>query len=307
MVEDKTAIDKGRYKIPVLLLTFNRLDLVRKQLLALQNIRPDRLYISSDGPRNKKEQKVIEFIRWEIDRLITWECKVYKKYEEQNLGCGRGVSSAISWFFHEEEMGVILEDDCLVSQSFFLFCEELLNKYKNDKKIAGITADFKFIRNELDDAGYGYIDFPLIWGWASWRRVWNQYSYNLEDFDCAKKNINFLAGFNKKAKKYWLTNWQKIKNHKVDTWDYQFSYLILKQQMQFIHPMRNMVKNIGFGDEATHTKNKNDPTSNLENIEISAGPYREYINYKKYNVYLKNEYFIRHNFFVKILKRYDLL
>lgn len=307
MVEDRAAIDKGQYKVPILLLTFNRLELVREQLLNLQNIRPDRLYISSDGPRNKQEQEIIELIRGEIDKLITWNCKVYKKYEEQNLGCGRGVSSAISWFFREEEMGVILEDDCLVSQSFFQFCEELLNKYRNDQKIAGITADFKFIKNELDDTGYGYIDFPLIWGWASWRRVWSQYSYDLDKYDVASKNINFLEGFNKNAKKYWLTNWQKIKDHSVDTWDYQFSYLVLKERLRFIHPMRNMVTNIGFGIEATHTKNRNDPTSNLEKIEISAGPYEEYKNYKKYNIYLKNKYFIKQNILVKILKRFGFI
>jgi hypothetical protein len=287
------------YEVPLLILTFNRPSLVELQLLRLKKIKPRKIYIASDGPRSGRvdDQEKINRCRDSIERIIDWECEVKKKYETKNLGCGVGVSTAISWFFDNEECGIILEDDCQVSNSFFDFCAELLIKYKDDTDVAGISADFKFLKNDLPEGGYGFIDFPQIWGWATWRRVWSSYDFELSTW--SQSDALWLNSFPMSSKRYWIDNFNKIANRAVDTWDYQFAHHVLSNNLRFIHPMRNMVTNVGFGADATHTKSTYDDTANLASYEI-IGPYTLVANYNEYNNYLKYKYFVKKNLIARI-------
>ena len=293
---------KMSYSIPILILTFNRPTLVESQINRLRSIRPDLIFIASDGPRLNRldDANAINECRKIIDREIDWPCTVYKKFEDTNLGCGLGVSSAITWFFDHVEAGIILEDDCMVSNCFFDLCANLLDRHKYDLNIAGIGADFKFLKNNLPENNYGFISFPQIWGWATWRRVWQEYRFNLNEANLS--NTSWLDDFPQASKDYWKENFNKIINNKIDTWDYQFAYLVLSNKMKFIHPMRNMVSNLGFGESATHTRSKYDDTSSLPIYEVN-GPFIENNKYKNYDYFLKNHYFIKKSILKKLLAK----
>ena len=161
-------------KTAVLFLIYKRLDTARRVFEVIRVARPPRLYVASDGPRESKEGEAekVQAVRDYVMSHIDWDCEVKTLFREKNLGCKYAVSGAISWFFENEEMGIILEDDCLPSMSFFWFCEELLDKYKDDERIVNITGcNFQQGRN---NTGYSYYFsiYSHIWGWAGWRSSW---------------------------------------------------------------------------------------------------------------------------------------
>lgn len=290
-------------KAPILLIIFNRPDLLIKQIESLRKIKPKKIYVSCDGPRlnNELDEVKIQECRELISNEVSWECEIFLNYQDVNLGCGACVSQAIDWFFRNEEFGIILEDDCIVSESFYDFAEYLLIKYRYDSEIAGICADFKIKGNRNKDNKYGLISYPLIWGWASWRRVWDLYDYSIADWDGNTDKLLGLQGAPSKSKQYWASNFNKIIGKRIDTWDYQFSYLVLKRGMKFIHPMRNLVTNIGFGADATHTKRIFDKTNNLPRFEVSK-PYELDATYDEYNEYLTNSYFYKKSKIKKLIE-----
>ncbi len=287
------------FKIPLLIISFNRPKLIYKQLNFLKNLAPLKLYIFSDGPRANIYSDIdkVNKCRFFFKNKINWQCDKYFKFEIMNKGCGLGVSEAITWFFKNEKEGIILEDDCFLSKSFFSFAEAMLEKYRFDYSIAGITADYKLSSSKTSK--YGFIPYPLIWGWATWRRSWDGYSFNLEDFN--KKELSgYVKSLPKNQKKYWISNFEKIKNSDIPhTWDFQYSYLVMKRNQNFIHPFTNLVSNQGFNSDATHTKNPFDKFSNLD-LGLIIKPYEADIKTTKYANYLSKNLFVHKSFIFKI-------
>jgi hypothetical protein len=167
------------------------------------------------------------------------------------------VSGGINWFFEHEEKGIILEDDCLPSQSFFWYCEELLIKYSFDYRIFHIDGT-NFTGNGLAfNADYDFSRYPLIWGWATWKRAWQHYDIDVSNIGELKKNGVLKSYFgNKQIESFWLNNLSQIKMG-FDTWDYQWFGTVWSQNGLVIRPATNLIKNIGFGVDATHTTSHN--------------------------------------------------
>ncbi len=293
------------FEVPILLLTFNRPKYVEYQIIRLRILKPKNIYIFSDGPRESNNHDFINVYKTRelLKKEIDWSCDIRYKFEENNLGCGLGVSSAISWFFSYEDEGIIIEDDCILSQSFFEFAKEMLEKYRLNEDIAGITADYKL--NFKKTSYYGLIPYPLIWGWATWKRSWQNYSLYLDDFD--KNQLpNKIKNLPRMQKKYWINNLNKIKHSKKPhTWDFQFSYLILSRDQKFIHPNTNLVSNIGFDLDATHTKDRFNRYSNLKTGSIKK-PYKLKIS-AKYSNYLSNELFIHKSLINKLIEKFKII
>ncbi|MFL0206167.1 nucleotide-diphospho-sugar transferase [Aquirufa sp. 2-AUSEE-184A6] len=243
-------------KSPVLLITFNRTYETLKVLERIQKYAPSRVYIFSDGYRNDVEKKVVLELRSLIISKVNWECDLFFKFSDVNLGCKYGPASAINWFFDHELEGIILEDDCLPSLSFFLFCETLLCKYRFDNNIYHI--DGTNFCQPVDNMLYHYSRYALIWGWATWKRAWMDYDIEMIDFPNQKK-INFLNKifFTKPEINYWYNKLDIAYENKIDAWDYQWFYTIWKNNGLTIRPNYNMIKNIGFNSNATHTKKSN--------------------------------------------------
>jgi hypothetical protein len=248
-------------KRPILFLVFNRPDVTQRVFEAIKEQKPVKLYIAADGPRLNRvgEERLCEETR-RIVSAVDWPCEVKTLYRNENLGCKVAVSSAIDWFFEHEEQGIILEDDCLPNATFFTFCSTLLDKYKDDERIMHIGGCNVLEKVESGDT-YSFIRYPLIWGWATWRRSWKFYDETMSDYPIKEKE-----GFLRKAfpsiriRSHWKYMFDRAFNKKIDTWDYQWTYAILSRNNISIIPNQNMVVNIGFSDLATHTSKEDDRT-----------------------------------------------
>jgi predicted SAM-dependent methyltransferase len=242
--------------IPVLFLLFNRPDKTEKVFARLKEVQPKYLYVACDGPRpsNEKEIEQCRRVREIIDEGISWNCEVHKLYRDENLGCGKAVSSAITWFFEHVEEGIILEDDTLPDTSFFAYCEELLQKYRNSSEVMIVSGDnFRLGKREIADS-YNFTKYTHVWGWASWRRVWAHYDFKMKDWpEFEKAGLLERTFDNEFERTYWKTILQKTFDGLEDTWDYQLYYTAWKLNGVSIEPAVNLVKNIGFGEGATHT------------------------------------------------------
>ena len=234
-------------KTPVLFLIFKRIDTTKQVFEQIRKAKPPELYIAADGPRENIEGEVekCKAVREYVLNSIDWDCKVKTLFREKNLGCGKAVSQAITWFFEQEEKGIILEDDILPSLSFFLFCEELLEKYKNDIRIwhiGGCNFQDGIIRGDGD---YYFSALNHIWGWASWADRWKHYDFELNNIDDDRFIENYWKGF---VLKYWKKIFWKMKNKEIDTWDYQWTFTIWFNNGLVILPNVNMITNIGWID-----------------------------------------------------------
>ena len=244
------------FETPILILIFNRPELTQLLLDTLRPIRPSKLYVSADGPRKNKpgEAAICEATR-KIMEQIDWDCELKTRYADDNLGCRIGVSQGITWFFEQEEYGIILEDDCLPQPSFFRFCEELLLKYQQDSDIWMVSGNHPFPEITQDNpASYFFIKFPFIWGWATWRRAWKHYDLEMRDLD-QQRDIFSREPFlkNRLSEAYLWDKFVHSKSGVTNTWDFQWFYTILKNEGKCILPAVNMVENKGFGEGSTHT------------------------------------------------------
>lgn len=256
------------FDIPVLLMVFNRMESASQVFTAIKKAQPTKLYIACDGPRPHKEnekEKVTE-VREYLTSHIDWPCEVKTLFRENNLGCKRAVSGAIDWFFSHEEMGVILEDDCLPSQSFFWFCRELLLRYKDDTRIWQISGfnmlDGKHRKNEH----YFFSHFGFSWGWASWSRAWAHFDVDMKLWPQAKEE-NIINTYPLMPSRY--GTWEETYSGKIDTWDYQWYFAMASNSALSIVPTSSLIKNIGFGPDATHTFNDISGRGKIENHDIS--------------------------------------
>ena len=160
-------------KIPVLVLAFNRADHVEQAMKAIQEYKPERLYLECDGARPHKpgEKEAVEATRKKMLDMVDWPCEVKTFFREENLGFANAVYGAISWFFENEEYGCIIEDDIIVGQDFFRLCEYLLPRYRDEERIMEISAENRGLRDTMSES-YSYSLSYRCWGWATWRRAW---------------------------------------------------------------------------------------------------------------------------------------
>lgn len=256
---------------PILFLVFNRPDATRQVFQAIRRAKPTKLFVAADGPRLNKEseKEKCELVR-NIVTQIDWDCELTTLFRETNLGCGKAVSEAITWFFEHVEEGIILEDDCLPAESFFYYCPELLHMYRNDEKIMHIGGcNFQNgIKRGRGD--YYFSSIAHIWGWATWKRAWDKYDYNMNGYSdngCIEM-LNKLYRQNHIIN-YWVNIYNAMSNGMIDTWDYQWQYTLLINNGMSISPNINMVSNIGFGINATHTIEENRLVSDLPVFEVT--------------------------------------
>lgn len=253
---------------PMLLITYNRPLILKKLLEALSEIKPKNIYIFSDGPKSDNDEVKIFQVQKLIDS-IEWKCNIRKKISKKNLGCQRGVSSAITWFFENEKKGIILEDDCIPSKSFFTYISHLLNKYEDDLRISMISGSNLGYAGNGKDYSYFYSKFSIVWGWGTWANRWKDYNKNISQNSSqlfSKENI--MACKKKGITNKFILNVQKSFEGKIDSWGYLWSYVNLIENRLSIIPSYNLIKNVGFGSEATHTK----ITTSFSKLEIENMP-----------------------------------
>lgn len=262
-------MNKKYFNKPVLLIIYNRRQTTEKVFSMIKKMQPRDLYIVADGPKDLSDAVKCNLAR-KVTNDIRWKCNVHRLYSQNNLGCKDGVVKGINWFFDNVDEGIILEDDCLPSKSFFYFCEQMLNEYRNDVNIMHIGGDN--FQNELNktDNGYYFSKYSQNWGWATWRRAWKRFDSEITDWPKIRKDGKLNYVFDSIFEKwYWYCILDLVYlGCYADVWDYQWQYACWKNNSLSILPSVNLIKNIGFGINATHTKRN---TLNLQRLarEIS--------------------------------------
>ena len=255
---------------PILLIIFNRPELTQRVFEEIRKAQPAKLYIAADGPRmnHPTDEKNCERCV-SITSQIDWVCEVKRLNRTSNLGCGKAVSTAITWFFEQEEQGIILEDDCLPHPTFFDYCEQLLNRYKENSSIMHIGGTNFQNGIARGEGSYYFSAIPHVWGWATWRRAWKLYDFNLIDLNDFRAKHKINSYFRKrKTRQHWIRVFEQMQKHEIDTWDHQWSYSIWNNNGLTIIPQQNLISNIGFGDDATHTFGES-PFANMQTQAIS--------------------------------------
>ncbi|MEL6609160.1 MAG: hypothetical protein AAFO93_09650 [Pseudomonadota bacterium] len=241
---------------PILFVVFNRPDKTRQSFEVIRAARPARLYVAADGPREARdgEAALCEAVR-AITEDVDWPCEVHRLYRDSNLGCGRGVSGAITWFFENEEAGIILEDDITPDPSFFPFAAEMLARYADDPTVFAVQASHHLgdeVATADDGPSYFATEYMSVWGWATWARAWAHYEFDGPDMsDRAVRAVlerrttepSFVYHFWRVLGKTWAG--------KIDTWDFQWQWTIWRHDARVIAPRVNLMDNIGM-DGGTH-------------------------------------------------------
>lgn len=245
------------FTTPILLITFNRPDHVRQVLIEIRKQQPTQLYVCQDGARvgNVLDQERVKQVRDVIDEFVDWPCELHTLYQEKNLGCGPGPAAGIDWFFSQVEKGIIMEDDCLPHPDFFKYCEEMLNHYNEHPNVQFINATLYHNRWHCD-ASYGFSRYMVTGAWAAWRETWQGVDLDMHTWDAwqFRKQVKRLTNSTTEAN-WWYWKLKEIQSDtsKKSYWDYQMQMHLFKNEAITIHPQKNLISNIGFDAEATHT------------------------------------------------------
>jgi hypothetical protein len=242
---------KMKLNTPVVLIIFNRPEPVQEVFNAIRQAQPTKLLVIADGPRFPEEAEKCEKTK-QIVSTVDWDCEVLTNYSEINLGLKIIISSGLDWVFNNVEEAIILEDDCLPSQSFFVFCQSLLEMYRYDTRVMSISGN-NFQMSPMNPYSYFFSKYFHCWGWATWRRSWKYYDIDMKTFLEFKKRDTIKAICNDVwEQKYWLDIFEKTYNGQIKTWDYQWLYASWINHALSIYPNLNLVSNLGFGKQSTN-------------------------------------------------------
>ena len=246
------------YDIPILVLVFKRPDLTQQVFDRIKQIRPKQLFVSADGARSHKEGEAEQVLATrQIFEQVDWDCEIHTLYRNDNLGCRKAVSGGINWFFEQVEHGIILEEDCIPDLTFFQFTKEMLEKYKDNEQIMSISG-LNLIQDQFNNypTSYLFSKFVFYWGWATWRSAWQKMDVDMNRFPEFVENnyINRLLS-DHDAQKYLVQKFKETHTKQNDSWAYAWFYSCILNNGLSVVPTNNLIENVGFGEEATHTKN----------------------------------------------------
>jgi len=250
--------DRDEVVEPLLLIGFNRPDHMRVLINRLREVRPREIYVAIDGPRPDRPSETDQVRECrQLVSEIDWESNVYTLFQDANLGCGLGVSTAITWFFDHVPRGIILEDDVIPDPSFFPFCSELLDRYEKDERVLAISG-CNFVPPEgitRPDDAYRFSQIPHIWGWATWRRSWLQHRLDVADWRTRLPLRTLFCRVHRSlpAFAYWASFFSVLGRKEVDTWDGQLVLASMISGQLTATSNQNLIENIGFDELATHT------------------------------------------------------
>ena len=249
------SMDRMTFQTPVALFVFNRPDTTSKVFEAIAAVQPARLLLVADGPRPGKpgEAEACQHVR-DIVTRVDWPCEVSTNFADKNLGCGERMISGLNWIFSLVEEAILLEDDCLPDPSFFPYCQELLERYRGDDRVAYISGDNLIPEHLRTDASYYFSRIGGIWGWATWRTQWQRYDRYLTDWPRLKRDGMLEEILDRPQVAYCTDTFDAMyENRGPDTWDHQWFFTLLKNNSAAAVPRVNLVANLGYGHAATHT------------------------------------------------------
>lgn len=244
-----------RLTTPVALIIFNRPDTTARVFAEVAKARPPKLLVVGDGPRTDRSGEEIQVAAARaIINQVNWPCEVSTNFSDTNLGCRNRVSSGIDWIFEQVEEAIILEDDCLPDPSFFHFCQDMLEHYRHDQRIGMISGNNFQQGRKYGSGSYYFSKYAHIWGWATWRRAWKSYDVRASIWPRFRDEGYLERLLIPAERPTWCRHLDGVYSGQIDTWDYQWTLTCWANSMLTILPQENLISNIGFGMNATHTK-----------------------------------------------------
>jgi hypothetical protein len=259
-------------KSAILFITYKRFETALKVFEVIRDAKPPRLYFVSNAPNPESKDDYLNVIKVrKILNMVDWPCNIYKLFRKEHLAAKYSISSAIDWFFENEEEGIILEDDVLPIPSFFLYCDELLERYRYDEKVGVISGCNLFPKSFIFKDSYFFSRYNHVWGWASWRRVWQHYDVTMKTWPEWRDSggLASISGGNKLFESYWTAIFNNTFNGRVNTWDYQWTYCCWFHGVVTALPSNNQTYNLGFGHPDAVNTTGNAPKFIKESIPES--------------------------------------
>lgn len=268
-MQSRASIENPRMNVAFFI--FNRPDTTRRVFAAIAAARPERLFVIADGARQDRpgESELVAQTKAILDE-VDWPCEVVVNFSQENLGCRLRVASGLKWVFEQVEQVIVLEDDCLPHPSFFPYCVELLQRYRNDDRVAAISGDnFQNGKSRTADSYY-FSKYFHCWGWASWRRVFETIDFEMSSWP-EFKSSGFLKTWadSQAEREYWLRLFDLQHAGEINSWAYPWFYSCWAQSGLTVLPDTNLVSNIGFDENATHTTESENKLANLPTFGIS--------------------------------------
>jgi len=294
-------------KSAVLFIIYKRKETTKKVFDKIRETKPKKLYVAANAPQpdNKAEELKVKQTR-EVIENVDWDCEVIKLYRTRHLNSHTSEIGAFNWFFEHETEGIILEDDCVPDNSFFRFCDELLEKYRDDTRIGTISGTNSQFGNNRTDYSYYFSKFGHSWGWATWKNVWDKFQNTMIQWPQIKK-LNLLQDIN--SNKLFVNNWTKKFDSQYSnpsSWDTQFVLTLFLNNYLNIIPAYNLVKNIGTQDSAHNMENNPYVNMNITPVSFPLNHPPFFIIDRKADNYRQIHVFNANNIFKRILNRFVL-
>lgn len=261
---------------PLLLIAWRRPHTLRQVINAIRPLAPSRIFVACDGPNLQRsgEAEKVAATRAVIESDIDWSCHIERLYSDVNQGCRVGVSRAITWFFEQVVEGIILEDDCVPHPDFFPYCTTLLERYRYDTRVWCISGNNFQNGQWRGDGSYYFSRYMHCWGWASWRRCWNLYDADLNYWPHLRGSGLLKTIFDDPhERQYWTSIWNKLLlRGEPDSWAYRWCFTCFINGGLTALPNCNLISNVGFGEDATHTTGTAVDTSLGNGIDPTLHP-----------------------------------
>ena len=257
------------FDVPIIFLVFNRPEMTRISFESIRRLRPDKLFVVADGPRKDypDDQQLCQATRRLIKENTDWPVASKFLFRAENLGCALSVSTGLDWVFEQVNEAIILEDDCVPDPSFFRYCRELLIHYQDDPDIFCISGNNHTGMNSTHYANsYFFTRYAHIWGWATWKRAWDQFDFKMEKWPEIRDNEAYAKLFSRpRVRSFWKRIFDQVYLGTIDTWDYRWCFTCLINNGLSINPHKNLVQNIGIGRDSTHTRSTSVRYDNKKN------------------------------------------
>ena len=254
--DESLSTSSCRMQTPVVMVVFNRPELVRRVFERVRAARPPKLLVVCDGPRASRatDSERVADVRKIFETAVDWPCEVIREYAEKNIGCMDRIHSGLNRAFALFEEAVILEDDCLPEPSFFSFCDEMLARYRDDKRVMNIAGTNFVADHYQSSSSYWFSHHPWTWGWASWRRAWQHNDFYLSGWDAHQTELR--ASFASRwERQYWISTFEHARRdlRATDCWDFQWNFSCRINDGMSVVPRYNLIENLGFISDSTHT------------------------------------------------------
>lgn len=259
---------ENQYSVPVAVIVFNRYALAEKMLRCLEKIRPQKLFVISDGARNEvpEEKGKVQKVRSLFEK-VSWDCEIYRNYADHNMGCDVRVPSGLDWVFAHVEQAVILEDDCIPDEQFFHYAKEMLKKYGDDPKVMMVAGSNMFPEYIINES-VCFTARVYCWGWATWRRAWEHYCDDESEWKRIQENGTFAKTYSCRSRYYVKKELNYYFKRGKCPWDYLWWISCMGAGGLCAVPKVNLITNEGFGEDATHTQEKGDYSGKTFELEF---------------------------------------